>query len=132
MANPVADPRNDSLLNDAVVFANPAAGGGRAGSILPRVKKLIEANSFRAEFVLTKNTEELEQLVRQAIENGKRLLLAMGGDGTFQGLANAAYGADVVLGVVPTGGGNDFAAGLGLPQNAVEAARMLMRARPKW
>jgi len=132
MANPVADPRNDSLLNDAVLFVNPAAGGGRAGGVLPRVKKLIQANSFRTEFVLTKNTEELEPLVRQAIESGKRLLLAMGGDGTFQGLANAAFGADAVLGVLPAGGGNDFAAGLGFPEDAMEAAKMLLRARPKW
>lgn len=128
----MTDPRDDSPLSDAVVFVNPAAGGGRAGSVLPRIKKVIEADSLRAEFVLTRNTEELEPLVRQAVKNGKRLLLAMGGDGTFQGLANAAYGAEVVLGVIPTGGGNDFAAGLGLPEDTMEATKVLMHARPKW
>jgi len=33
----------------------------------------------------------------------------MGGDGTFQALANAAFGAEALLGILPFGGGNDFA-----------------------
>ncbi len=132
MANPVADLHNDLHLGHAVVFVNAAAGGGRARGVLPRIQRLFEAHSFPADFVETKNAEDLGLRVRAAIEGGKRLLLAMGGDGTFQGLANVAFGADVVLGVLPAGGGNDFAAGLGFPEDAVEAAKVLLQARPRW
>jgi len=45
----------------------------------------------------------------------------MGGDGTFQALANAAFGAESLLGILPFGGGNDFAAALGLPDDPVKA-----------
>src|SRR5260370_38335464 len=51
----------------------------------------------------------------------------MGGDGPFQVLANAAFGAEVVLGVLPAGAGNDFAAALGLPNDPVKAAEAILR-----
>jgi diacylglycerol kinase (ATP) len=55
----------------------------------------------------------------------------MGGDGTFQALANAAFGTAALLGVIPLGGGNDFAAALGLPGDPVKAAEALLRGHPR-
>lgn len=115
----------------AVVFVNPFAGGGRTRASLPRIQKLFAERGFCAEFVFTANTMELESQARTAIQRGSRVLLAMGGDGTFQGLANAAYGNDVVLGVLPAGGGNDFALALGLPNDTICAAEAILRSRPK-
>jgi diacylglycerol kinase (ATP) len=81
--------------------------------------------------VVTKSAEELESSARNAISEGRRLLFAMGGDGTFQALANAAFGADVLLGVFPVGGGNDFAAGLGLPGEPLKAAAAALQGTPR-
>jgi diacylglycerol kinase (ATP) len=53
-------------------------------------------------------------------------LLALGGDGTFQSLVNAVSGLDAVLGILPAGGGNDFAAALQLPKDTVEAAKAIL------
>jgi diacylglycerol kinase (ATP) len=55
----------------------------------------------------------------------------LGGDGTFQALLNALAGApDVVLGVIPAGGGNDLAAAIGLPRDPLLAADLLLEGRP--
>lgn len=116
----------------AVVFVNPAAGGRRTGAYLPRIRNLFEAHALPAEFVLTKSSEELEAWARERIARKHRLLLAMGGDGTFQGLANAAFGSDILLGILPAGGGNDFAVALGLPENPVAAAEAILRGQPRW
>jgi diacylglycerol kinase (ATP) len=118
----------------AVVFVNPTAGGGRAGAHLPRIRNIFETHALAAEFVLTKSTEELEAVARERMRamNRRRLLLAMGGDGTFQGLANAAFGSDILLGILPAGGGNDFAVALGLPKNPVAAAKVVLRSQPRW
>jgi diacylglycerol kinase (ATP) len=99
---------------------------------LPAIRRQFEAHDFFPEFTLTANSLELESRAASAIREGKRMLLAIGGDGTFQGLVNAAYGTDVVLGVVPAGGGNDFAAALGLPDDPIAAAAALLRSTPKW
>jgi diacylglycerol kinase (ATP) len=116
----------------AVVFVNPAAGGGRTAKYLPRIQRIFETHALPTEFVLTKSAEELDARAREKIAGRRRLLLAMGGDGTFQGLANAAIGADVLLGVLPAGGGNDLAAALGLPKNPVAAADAVLRGQPRW
>jgi diacylglycerol kinase (ATP) len=118
----------------AVVFVNPAAGGGRAGAHLPRIRNIFETHALPAEFVLTKSAEELEAVARERmrIVKRRRLLLAMGGDGTFQGLANAAFGSDILLGILPAGGGNDFAVALGLPKNPAAAAEAVLRGQPRW
>ncbi len=131
MSNPVNHPPTASRECPALVFVNPNAGGGRAKGYLRRTQELFDKLRFPARFLLTENEEELALRVRQAIANNHKILFAMGGDGTFQGLANAAYGAGVVLGVLPVGGGNDFAAALGLPNDPVAAAEMLVGGQPR-
>jgi diacylglycerol kinase (ATP) len=113
------------------VFVNPVAGAGRAGRYLIRVRQAFDTRRIRAEFVLTESTEMLETRFRAAVAAGCRLFFALGGDGTFQGLANAAYGSDVLLGVLPAGGGNDLALALGLPRDPVAAVQMVLRCQPR-
>jgi len=111
----------------AVVLVNPVAGGGRANALLPYIQKVFEARGIPVEFISTTSVRELESCAREKIAGKRRLLLAMGGDGTFQALANAAFGTDTLLGILPAGGGNDLAAALGLPKNPVHAAEELLR-----
>jgi YegS/Rv2252/BmrU family lipid kinase len=120
-----------SRENAAVVFVNPSAGGGRAQAYLPRIQNLFAVRQFYAEFIFTPNLEELDLRARAAIAAGRRVLLAMGGDGTLQGLVNAVYGSDVVLGILPSGGGNDFAAALALPKNPLAAAEAILAGQPR-
>ncbi len=132
MTDPVADSPRVSRHCPALVFVNTAAGGRRGNPYALRIENLFRELRFPAEFLVTKNSEELQPNVRQAIANKCKLLLAMGGDGTFQGLVNAAFGEDVVLGILPTGGGNDFAVALGLPGDPVIAARAVAGGQPRW
>ena len=123
-----------SILRDSavIVFVNFKAGGGRARHYLTQIQKLFESSQVHAEFVMTNSATELESSVQNAIANGRRTLFAMGGDGTFQALANAAFGADVLLGVLPVGGGNDFAAALGLPDDPMKSAEAVLRGTPRF
>jgi diacylglycerol kinase (ATP) len=123
-----------SILREAgvVVFVNSAAGGGRARAFLRQIQKRFESFQVHAHFVITNSAAELERSAKDAISNGRRTLFAMGGDGTFHALANAAFGTDALLGVLPLGGGNDFAAALGLPDDPVKAAEALLRGHPRF
>jgi len=114
-----------------VVFINSTAGGGRARVYLPRIRRVFESFQIRAQFVMTNSASELESSAKTAISQDQHVLLAMGGDGTFQALVNAAFGANVVLGVLPIGGGNDFAAALGLPSDPVKAAEAVLCGQPR-
>jgi diacylglycerol kinase (ATP) len=130
-ANPVADASLISSFLPAVVFMNLAAGGGRARSSIAQIQSVFQSASVPAEFITIGSTNDLESGASAAIQGGKRLLITLGGDGTFQALVNAAYRADVLLGVLPAGGGNDFAAALHVPQNPVAAADAILRGQPK-
>ena len=131
MASQVAASSAISSFLPAVVYMNPAAGGGRTLAHIPRIHKVFETAHVPAEFIHVERAGDLEKNARAAIKSGKRLLFALGGDGTFHELVNAAYGADVVLGVLPAGGGNDFAAALQLPKDPVAAAEAVLRGEPK-
>ena len=126
----MADSSPISRLLSAVVYVNPNAGSGRALPCLPRIRKVFEAASVPAEFISVGTAKDLESHALAAIKSGYRLLLALGGDGTMQALVNATYGSDVVLGVLPAGGGNDFAAALQLPRDPVAAAEAILRGHP--
>ncbi len=123
-----------SVLRESAVsvFVNSMAGGGRARAYLAPIQQLFESFQVHAQFVMTNSAAELESSVRNAISQGRHTLFAMGGDGTFQALANAAFGTDVLLGILPFGGGNDFAAALGLPDHPVKAAEASLRGHPRF
>src|SRR5215470_510628 len=105
----------------AIVFANQQAGGGKPSKLLPKCEEVFRNHNVSAEIRFTANLDDLEVQAQNAIESGVKLLFALGGDGTLQGLVNAAFGHDVILGVIPAGGGNDFARALNLPRDPLEA-----------
>lgn len=115
-----------------LVFVNRGAGRRRAQSHLDSLRTLFESRDLLVEFVETSSAAELESAARQAVDQNHRLLLALGGDGTFQALVNGVYGSDATIGILPAGGGNDFAAALGLPRDPVLAAQMILKGKPRF
>lgn len=113
-----------------LVFVNRIAGRG-VHAYLHRLRDVFESLHISAQFLETGSASELESASRQAVVEGHRLLLAMGGDGTFQALANGAFGSDAIIGILPAGGGNDFAAALGLPGDFIRAAETLLKGKPR-
>lgn len=98
------------------------------------MQRTFAAHKFPAEFVFPTSAQDLESRAVEAVSRGHHFLLAMGGDGTFQALSNAAVNAanpDVVLGILPSGGGNDFAAALSVPSDPVAAAKAIFSATPR-
>jgi diacylglycerol kinase (ATP) len=122
-----------TLLRDVpvLVFVNRGAGRRRSHSYLPRLRTLFESFDLSVEFVETSSAAQLESAARKAVEQNLHPLLALGGDGTFQALVNGVYGSDVMIGILPAGGGNDFAAALGLPSDPVSAAQIILDGKPR-
>jgi YegS/Rv2252/BmrU family lipid kinase len=69
-------------------------------------------------------------LAREAVAQGRELLLAVGGDGTFNEVLNGLMQAGgtpdgVALGILPIGTGNDMAYGAGLPLDWRQACEVV-------
>jgi diacylglycerol kinase (ATP) len=115
-----------AVLPDLVLL-NPVAGGGIANHAAPRIRQFAVEIGWRVNFRVTKGADDLAAQARAGLAAGYTRILALGGDGTFQQLANAiGVGQDVVLGVLPAGGGNDLARALGLPRDPISAAKLLL------
>jgi diacylglycerol kinase (ATP) len=70
-------------------------------------------------------------LARQAAEQGADLVLALGGDGTINEVANGLAYSEVALGVLPAGTANVLAMELGLGSNLDRATERLARSSPR-
>ena len=114
-----------------LVLVNPVAGGGLAQEVLPSLKDFARRRGWLVEFRSTQSPENLAAEARRGAAEGHKRLFVLGGDGTFQVLLNALAGASgIVLGVIPAGGGNDLAASIGLPQDPLLAADLLLDGQP--
>jgi diacylglycerol kinase (ATP) len=110
-----------------LILANPTAGGGLGREALPRLKAFASEKHWNAEFRSTESSAEFAQIAREEAGSGRERIFALGGDGTFQALLNAVAGsANVSIGVLPAGGGNDLAAALGLALDPVRAAELIL------
>lgn len=110
-----------------LVLVNPVAGGGRARKALSGLQQFARENGWRAEFEITCSVEDFRQRACDAARTGRPRIFALGGDGTFQVLVNAiGPHSNTVLGAIPAGGGNDLAVSLGIPLDAIAAARSLL------
>ena len=114
----------------ATIFLNPRAGGGRAAREVVKVQKVFRALDFLIQINETDCAAAFRAAVREEIERGGKRLVAMGGDGTLQLLANEAHGLDLEIGVLPVGGGNDFARALGI-KNWKQGVNAIARGRTR-
>ena len=84
------------------------------------------SSEFRVEVGETKGPGHAGELATEAAERGIDLVVALGGDGTVNEVANGLAGTAIPMAVLPGGGANVFARSLGLPRDAVEAAGILL------
>jgi diacylglycerol kinase family enzyme len=104
---------------DAVFVANPTAQSGKAAEWIERARALLDGAGIEHEFVPTEPEGGTVEVVRRAIDDGgARLLVYMGGDGTFaevaKGILDSRHAAEVRLGMLPTGTANDQGKSFGL------------------
>lgn len=99
------------------IIINPRAGNGRTLELLPRLVNGFGADATVHHVHVTAEPREATEVARGFVAEGMRLIVAVGGDGTVNevanGLVDAGGEADVVLGIVPAGRGSDLVRGLG-------------------
>jgi diacylglycerol kinase (ATP) len=110
-----------------LLLVNPAAGGGRARAALPAIRQFAQEQSWNIDVCITESPQHLADRARCAAQAGQKRIFVLGGDGTLQLVINALSDfPDIVLGILPAGGGNDLAAALDLPQDPIQAAAQLL------
>lgn len=115
-----------------LVLANAAAGTADEARVDAAVATLAVAGPTRLH--RTGDVEELDEALEGAVVAGL-VIVAVGGDGSLHAVASQLWArgelSAAVLGLVPCGTGNDFARGLEVPLEPVEAAERIVRGRDR-
>lgn len=109
------------------LFLNPTAGRGRAGRRQKRILQILGTGDADVQLHASRAVGDLEERVRECVGDGANRIVVAGGDGSIHEAVNGimAAGGDALLGVIPTGTGNDFAKACEIPLNWEHAAQLL-------
>jgi len=123
---PVEPTRTSTSRATVRVIVNPAAGRGRGGERLPRIREVFAARGVSAVEVSGSAGDE-RALAERALAEGATTLVAVGGDGTWSNVAGAilASGSECRLALLAVGTGNDFAKTVGAPAGDLETTARL-------
>lgn len=92
---------------------NATAGQGKTGKKINQLILALNKYNFDYEIEITKYAGHGIELAGRAVKAGFEKIIAVGGDGTanevMNGILNQDKSGKIVLGIIPEGGGNDFA-----------------------
>src|SRR5439155_21268753 len=112
----------------AALVANPTAHSGKAADWIRHARALLDEAAIPHKFVPTEPEGATVERVREVIDDGgTRLMIYMGGDGTFaevaKGILASGHAADIAMGMLPTGTANDQGKSFGLGAGDVDLPR---------
>jgi len=99
----------------AELIYNPSGGQVVVRYELSNVISFLEHYGWSITLRETSKPAEATELARHAVDRGARVVIAAGGDGTVNEVANALVGTDAALGVLPVGTTNTWALQMGIP-----------------
>lgn len=104
---------------------------GKAGAVAEtgdraELKNRIHQALPEARVVFTGNGTDVAAEARRAVEQGARMVVGGGGDGTLSSIATALAGTGTTLGILPLGTLNHFARDLGIPAELDDAVNTLV------
>src|SRR3954451_18394542 len=107
------------------LLVNPSSAGGRSLKLLPRIEAALDGRrgAFRVE--KTRSLEHGAELALRAVEQGE-VPVVVSGDGLLGAVGGAMAGAEVPLGLIPAGRGNDLARALGIPDEPEAAVEVVL------
>lgn len=99
-------------------IVNPVSGSGEGMRRFSLVRGILEKRGVEYGFCFSEYPGHAVKLAKAAIDAGETRLVAVGGDGTLNEVASVVKDyTGIKLGVLPFGTGNDFARGIGLPED---------------
>jgi diacylglycerol kinase family enzyme len=107
----------------AILILNGGSGSSDKGKIAQELRSIAAAAQINCEVVMARGAREILEAARRAARSDYDVVIAGGGDGTINAVANALAGSGKRMGVLPLGTFNYFARQLGVPPDLEAAFR---------
>jgi diacylglycerol kinase (ATP) len=105
----------------AKVIVNPEAGSGSVIREWPKINRQLRQTGLPFEYEFTREPGHAITIAQQAIDHGFNYLIAAGGDGTVNEVANgilrSGNASGILLGIISTGTAHAFSFSLGITDN---------------
>ncbi|HEX5684313.1 MAG TPA: diacylglycerol kinase family protein [Ideonella sp.] len=124
-------PRTDAPL---FIVLNEGAGREDAADVQQTIERVLREGGRTHQVMLAGGGRDLAAVARAAVEAARGcggIVVAAGGDGTINTVANAVMGSGCAMGVLPQGTFNYFGRTHGIPQDTAEATRLLLTGVPQ-
>jgi YegS/Rv2252/BmrU family lipid kinase len=109
-----------------LIVLNPVGGHSNPDEVRQIVQETFGAADRQYSiYETTPDNDATTEAIRAALDDGCKLVVAAGGDGTVSMVADVIAGKDAQLGVLPVGTANVLALELGIPQDVRKAAELL-------
>ena len=115
-------------MNDWKVIVSRLSGGGKAALAWAKVSELLRAKGITYSEVFTEYHYHAIELTREALREGYRRILTLGGDGAIHEILNGVMSqnevptSEVTIAMIPVGSGNDWPRYHHIPLNNIEQA----------
>jgi YegS/Rv2252/BmrU family lipid kinase len=113
----------------AIAILNPEAGHGKGRNLATTLATTFRDAGMHVDVLVTPAPAEAARLAAEASDDGYATVIAAGGDGTANEIANGLVGTTTALGLYPLGTGNDLARSLGYPKRLRDVPAFLAKAR---
>ncbi|GBE33578.1 diacylglycerol kinase [bacterium BMS3Bbin06] len=104
------------MNSSAALIINPSSGSF-SKKRMDQAIKLIEGRFKRVDACYTRGKGDGERLAQNLVRVGYDIIFVVGGDGTFNEVANGAAFSDIPIGFIPSGTTNVLTKELGIPND---------------
>jgi len=119
------------MKNNIIFIINPIARKGKGKIVASRIQQFFHEKSINIQISFTEKSGHATELTKQLISLKPNAIVACGGDGTINEVAQALVGTDIALGIIPIGSGNGLAANLHIPKSIDNALETILKQKTK-
>lgn len=112
-------------FQDIIIIGNPIAGGGAVKKILD-AERILKQKGYKVKLHFTSKKGDAELLAKKAAGLSSALVIAAGGDGTYNEVANGLIKSGTPMAILPVGTTSVLAKELRMPYKITKAIDFIL------
>ena len=122
-------------MQDWKVIISRKSGSGKAGEAWDKVSGMLRRKGVSFSEAFTEYKSHAVELTKQALKDGYRKIMTLGGDGAIHEILNGVMAQDevptceVTLAIIPVGSGNDWPRLHNIPKHLEQAVEVIASGR---
>ena len=118
-------------MKSSIVLINNPTALRASDRKVERASRYLTARGYEVEIFSTRQKGDAERYAREALKKMPSLIIAAGGDGTFNEVINGVEGSEIPMAILPIGTTNVLAKEIGVPENPEGAMEVAITCSPK-